>query len=440
LIYITLQRAKTAREAINLMGNLVAQYGYFSEGESFSIADTQEVWVMEMIGKGKYEKGAVWVAQRIPDGYISAHANQARIRTFPLNDPDNCIYSSDVVSFAKKNGFYPRDALDSEFSFSDIYDAVTPEGARFCETRVYSFFRRVKTGIIDTYLSYVQGRNLTNRMPLYIKPDRKISLNDIFNFMRDHFEGTWFDFTSDIGAEAYGLPYRWRPLTWTSDDDNYLHERATSTQQTGFSFVSQLRPNFPARIGGIIWFGVDDSALTLHVPMYCGMKTVPFSFSEENGDMMSFSFNSAFWVFNLVSNYVYARYSLLYPEVIRQITNYERQFINVLVPKIDKIALTLYNSGYVDAALDIVTNFSVTSGDQVVEDWLNYFQYLFTKYMDGNRKFKVANSKIPRVETPGYPQKWYDRIVEETGDHYKIPKTNLVGIKSTTSKLRNIKV
>jgi len=259
--------------------------------------------------------------------------------------------------------------------------------------------------------------------------------------MRDHFEGTWFDFTSDVGAEGYGLPYRWRPLTWTSDDNDYLHERATSTQQTGFSFVSQLRPNLPSRIGGIIWFGVDDSALTLHIPMYCGMKTVPFSFSEQNGDMMTFSFNSAFWVFNLVSNYVYARYSLLYPEVIREITNYEKEFINTLVPKIDKIALTLYNSGYVDAALDIITNFSVTSGDQVVEDWLNYFQYLFTKYMDGNRKFKVANSKIPRVETPGYPQKWYDRIVEETGDHYKIPKTNLGdGIKRTTSKLRNIKV
>jgi len=281
LIYITLQRSKSAREAIKTMGSLVAQYGYYSEGESFSIADPNEVWVLEMIGKGNYEKGAVWVAQRIPDGYVSAHANQARITNFPLNDADNCIYSPDVISFAKKHGFYPSSAADNLFSFSDVYDPVTFDGARFCEGRVYSFFRNVKSSILAQYLDYAQGRNLTNRMPLWIKPDRKISLNDTFSLMRDHFEGTWLEFNSDVGAEAFQLPYRWRPMTWSVGGAEYVHERATSTQQTGFSFVSQLRSNFPSPIGGIIWFGVDDSALTLHVPMYCGMKSIPFSFSEK---------------------------------------------------------------------------------------------------------------------------------------------------------------
>jgi len=414
------------------MGSLVAQYGYYSEGESFSIADPNEVWVLEMIGKGNYEKGAVWVAQRIPDGYVSAHANQARITNFPLNDADNCIYSPDVISFAKKHGFYPSSAADNLFSFSDVYDPVTFDGARFCEGRVYSFFRNVKSSILAQYLDYAQGRNLTNRMPLWIKPDRKISLNDTFSLMRDHFEGTWLEFNSDVGAEAFQLPYRWRPMTWSVGGAEYVHERATSTQQTGFSFVSQLRSNFPSPIGGIIWFGVDDSALTLHVPMYCGMKSIPFSFSEKNGDMMTFSFNSAFWVFNLVNNYVYSRYSVMYPEVYSEIVKYESNFISNIA-YYDRIASTLYKDGYVDAALNYLTNFSVTAGDQVVADWLVLFQKLFTKYMDGNRKFKNPDSVIPRVEYPGYPQSWYPRIVAEAGDHYKY-------LGKESSKLSNRKI
>jgi len=433
LIWITLQRSKNAREAIKTMGSLVAQYGYYSEGESFSIADPNEVWVMEMIGKGSFEKGAVWVAQRIPDGYVCAHANQARITSFPLNDPDNCIYSPDVITFAKKHGFYPAEQADSQFSFSDVYDPVAFGGARFCEARVYSFFRNVKSGIDNQYLDYAQGYNLTNRMPLWIKPDRKISLNDTFTLMRDHYEGTWLQL-KDVGGEAFNMQYRWKPLTWSYGGSEYLNERPTSTQQTGWSFVAQLRSNMPSPIGGILWFGVDDSSLTVHVPMYCGMKSIPNSFSDEIADMMTFSFSSAFWVFNLVNNYVYTRQSVMYPEVYQEIVKYEKIFLSS-VSHVDKVATTLYNNGDIDEALNFITNFSVNAGNQVVSDWLVLFQKLFTKYMDGNRKYRSQNSKIPKVEYPGYPDAWYQRIVQETGDHYKV-----AGGKKSDSKLNNKKI
>jgi len=417
LIYLALQRSKTAREAISVMGSLVAQYGYYSEGESFSLADTNEVWVFEMIGKGKGEVGAVWVALRIPDGYICSHANQARIRTFPLNDPDNCMYSSDVISFAKRKGYYPNDAPDYLFSFSDIYDPVTPDGARFCEARVWSFFNHVNSGM-DRYLDYAQGKNVTNRMPLWIRPDNKISLNDTFTYMRDFYANTWFEFRYDVGAEAAQRPIRWRPLTWTVGNQEYVNERAISTQQTGFSFVAQLRPNYPAPIGGILWFGVDDSALALHVPMYCGMTKVPHSYSEGNGDMMTFSFNSAFWVFNLLNNYVYTRYNLVYPEVLQKIVSYENNFLQT-ISSIDTAALKLWNDGKKSQALGYITDYSVKQGDKVVSDWLVFWQSLFVKYMDGNRKFKNPNGGMPIVEFPGYGDTWYQRVAKETGDRYK---------------------
>jgi dipeptidase len=351
-----------------------------------------------------------------------------------LNDQDNCIYSPDVISFAKTHGFYPKGAPDIQFSFSDVYDPVTTGGARFCEGRVYSFFRNVKSGILEQYLNYILGKNLTNRMPLWIKPDRKISLNDTFTLMRDHFEGTYFEFDMDVGGEGFNLPYRWRPMIWSVDGSQYLHERATSTQQTGWSFVSQLRGNMPNQIGGIIWFGVDDSALTLHVPFYCGMQSIPYSFSDNNGDMMTFSFTSAFWVFNLVNNYVYSRYSIMHPEVYSQIVKYESNFINSIAYH-DKIALTLYNQGDIDEALNYITNFSVSVGNQVVRDWLQLFQFLFTKYMDGNRKYVNPNSKIPNVEFPGYPAPQYKRIVVETGDRYKFDGEGLKNTKFSNKKI-----
>jgi dipeptidase len=299
LIYVALQRAKTAREAIRIMTELVAEYGYYSSGESFSIADPNEVWIMEMIGKGEGQKGAVWVALRIPDGYISGHANHARITTFPLKDKENCLYSPDVVSFARSKGWFS--GKDEEFSFSDVYAPIDFGGARFCEARVWAIFRKVNKDM-DKHLDYAMGHNLTNRMPLWIKPDRKISVQDMFAFMRDYYQGTPLDMTVDVGAGPYGNPYRWRPLTFKVDGATYCNERAVVTQQTGFSFISQSRSWLPNPIGGVLWFSVDDAGSAVYSPMYCGMTEVPHAFAVGNGSMMEFSPDAAFWVFNQVSN------------------------------------------------------------------------------------------------------------------------------------------
>ena len=437
LMYITLQRAKNAREAIRIMTELVADYGYYSSGESFSIADPNEVWILEMIGKGEGNKGAVWVALRIPDGYVSAHANQARIQSFPMadgvtsitfsqrdkiNNPDiACYYADDVITFAKQKGFYTGD--DQSFSFSDVYAPVDFGGARFCEVRVWSFFKSVKAGM-DKYLDYASGHNLKNRMPLWIKPDRKISVENVMDYMRDHLEGTPLDMTRDIGAAPYGNPYRWRPLTFVVDGVTYCNERATATQQTGFVFVSQSRAWLPDPVGGILWFGVDDAASTVFVPMYCGITKVPKAFETGNGAMMDFTFDAAFWVFNLVANYAYTRYNVIHPEIRAEQTELEWKFLNE-TKEIDRKASELYksNSG---AAIDMITQYSVTAGDETLAHWLKFFTYLFTKYMDGNIKekkevpegYKYYN---PKVEFPGYGDAWYRRIVEETGDHFKVP-------------------
>src|SRR6056297_207175 len=323
LIYITLQRAKTAREAINIMAELMDTYGYYSSGESFSISDPNEVWIMELIGKGtkmvtkgrgknavtyNANKGAVWVAVRIPDGYISGHANQARIQQFPLDDPENCLYSEDVIDFAREMGYY--EGSDEDFSFSDTYAPVDFGGARFCDMRVWSFFKEVNDDM-DQYFSYVKGEDLDNRMPLYIKPNRKLSNYDLMNFMRDHLEGTELDMRKDAGAGPFELPYRWRPLYWEVDGKTYCNERTTATQQTGFSFVAESRPGMPDIIGGILWFGVDDAASTVYVPMYCGMTMVPETFAVGNGDLLTYSDDAAFWAFNFVSNFAYLRYNIM---------------------------------------------------------------------------------------------------------------------------------
>ena len=298
LIYFSLQRAKTAREVIRVFGELVSMYGYASSGESFSISDPNEAWILEMIGKGKSEKGAVWVAMRIPDGYVSGHANHPRITQFPMNDPENCIYAPDVISFARKMGYFSGE--DKEFSFSDTYAPLDFGGARFCEARVWAMFNRINSNM-GQYQDYAMGviekgkyDYPTNRMPLWIKPDKKLSVHDVMELMRDHYEGTKMDMNNDIGAGPFACPIRWRPMTWQVDSVGYVHERATSTMQTGFVFVSQSRSWLPDWIGGIHWFGVDDTYTTVFAPMYCGMTKVPESFAEGNGSMLQYSPTSAF--------------------------------------------------------------------------------------------------------------------------------------------------
>ena len=422
LMYIALQRSQTARQAIHWMTSLVAEYGYASEGESFSVSDKDEAWILEMIGKGPGRKGAVWVARRIPDGYICGHANQARITTFPQNDTTECLYAPDVISFAKEKGYFKGD--DKDFSFADAYAPLKFDGARFCEVRVWSMFRKVNSDM-DKYFDYIKGENLKNRLPLWIKPDRKITLQDMMGFMRDHLEGTPLDMTKDLGAGPFGLPYRWRPLNWRADSVEYCNERATSTQQTGFSFVAQSRSWIPDKIGGILWFGVDDAASTVYTPMYSCMTKVPETFAVGNGDMLTYSDNSAFWAFNFVANFCYLRYNVMIGDVKKVQAELETNYISN-TSKIDEMALSLYKKKP-ETAVSYLTNYSVTSGNQTVNQWKDLGHYLLVKYIDGNIK-KEKDGKFVKnpygvpvsPSQPGYPEWYLKKIAEDTGDKLKV--------------------
>jgi dipeptidase len=410
LMYIALQRARTAREAIQVMGDLAARYGYCSSGETFSISDANEVWIMEIIGKGPDNKGAVWVARKIPDGYISAHANQARIRQFPLNDRRTCLYAPDVISFAREQGYF--DGPDEAFSFVDAYAPIDFGALRFCEARVWSMFRRAAPSQ-EFDLNYVRGDVNGKPLPLWIKPDRKLSVHDVMEFMRDHFEGTEFDLSGDIGAGPYRLPYRWRPLTWEVDSVRYCNERATSTQQTGFSFVAQSRSEMPDPVGGILWFSVDDTYSTVYVPMYCGISRVPESYAVGTGSFHEFTWKSAFWVFNFVSNFSYLRYSDMIQDVQKVQRELEGRFL-ADQPIIEKEALELYKRSP-RAAVDYLTEYSVRTGNETVHRWKKLGEFLLYKYLDGNVK-----NELGEVTHPGYPESWYRRIVEEKGDHFRV--------------------
>ncbi|MBN2433155.1 MAG: C69 family dipeptidase [Acidobacteria bacterium] len=412
LMYVTLQRARTAREAVRIMGDLVKEYGYYSSGESFSIADPDDVWIMEMIGKGEGNKGAVWVARRVPDGYICAHANQARIRQFPLDDPENCLYSEDVISFAREKGWYEKP--DEEFSFADTYAPLTFGGVRFCEARVWAMFRRAAPSL-DLPADFVRGEPNAEPMPLWIKPDRKLTVHDIMEFMRDHFEGTEFDMTTGIGAGPYCLPYRWRPLTWEVDGQKYVNERATSTQQTGFSFVAQARHWLPDPIGGILWFSVDDTYSTVYVPMYCGIREVPGSYAVGTGNFYEFSWDSAFWVFNWVSNFTYLRYSDMIQDVRKVQRDLEGQFL-AMQPEIDAAAQELYKQSP-ELARRFLTEYSVKEGNRTVERWRKLGIELLMKYLDGN-----IRDEHGKVKHPGYPPEWYKRIAAEEGERLNVRK------------------
>ncbi|NWJ52834.1 MAG: C69 family dipeptidase [Bacteroidetes bacterium] len=418
LIYIALQRSKTAREAIKVMTNLVAEYGYASEGESFSVSDVNEVWIFEMIGKGVGEKGAVWVARRIPDGYISGHANHARITTFPLNDPENCLYAPDVITFAKKKGYYK--GADADFSFSDTYAPVDFSAARYSEARVWSMFNRLNHEAMVPYLDYAMGKNLSNRMPLWIKPTQKVSVHDVMEIMRDHYENTPMDMTKDMGAGPYDLPYRWRPLSWKVDGVEYLNERAVSTQQTGFSFVAQSRGWLPNTLGGIIWFGVDDTYSTVYTPMYTNISSAPENLKAGNGAMMKFSETSMFWIFNQVANFAYTRYRDMIPEIRARQAQLENKYI-ALVAENDTKYLQLAKQNP-KATVQALTAFSHAQSRNTFTTWKSLYQDLFVKYMDGNIKTVIEGKRDPKVSQPGYGDAWYRKIVTETGDRLKVLK------------------
>lgn len=462
LIYITLQRARTAREAIRLMDELTQKYGYFSEGESFSIADKEEAWIMEMVGKGA-EKGSVWVARRIPDGYISGHANQSRITTFPLDDPDNCLYSKDVISFARKMGWF--DGKDEEFSFRDAYCPLDFGGLRGCEARVWSAFNILGKGkfayedggsLIEKdsydYVDYAMGHNPANNMPLWIKPAGKVSVKDVADVMRDHYEGTPMDMTQDIGAGGNALPYRWRPMGFTYDGKEYTNERAIATQQTAFWFVGQSRGNYPDVLGGIIWFGTDDAATSYVTPIYTNSEIVPECFREGNGDMLTYSSTSSFWLNNRVANACYKMYNYMAPFVRKHIDRFENSQISEGVPQTDAKALELYNDiaekemkkqskknpGYDpmtdtgDAFLQVkqyLTSYSVSTADAIFSAWKKMEETLLVKFIDGNVKAQNEDGTFvhsPESEgipdgltQPGYTEYWKEAVAHFHGDVVK---------------------
>ena len=412
LIYIALERAKTAREAIEVMTTLAETYGYASEGESFSIADPNEAWILEMIGKGKGRKGALWVAYRLPDGTISAHANQSRIRQFPLNDPKNALYSRDLIPFAREHGWFKGN--DKDFSFADTYAPLSFGALRFCEARVWSLFRRAAPSQ-DLPIDYVKAVKGAKPLPLCIKPDHKLDVRDAMELMRDHFEGTEFDMTKDVGAGPFASPYRWRPMTWKLDGQEYLHERAISTQQTGFSFVAQSRAWLPDPVGGVLWFGVDDTYTTCYVPISCGVQAPPHAFAEGTGDFNSFSWDSAFWTFNFVSNYTYTRWS----DMIQDVQKVQREFEGRFTagqPDVDRRALALYKEDP-GLAKDYLTKRAAEATAEVVTRWQKLGQFLIWKYLDGNVRDEKGKVTFPR-----YPDAWYRRIVKDHGPVIEMKK------------------
>lgn len=416
LIYIALERSRTPREAIKVMTDLVKEYGYASEGESFSIADANEAWIMELIGKGGKEKGAVWVARRIPDDCISGHANHSRIHQFPMNDKENCLYSPDVVKFAKKQGYYSGN--DKDFSFSRAY-AITDMGAtRGCDGRVWAYFNKFTPGM-DTYLPWVMKAE-GEPFPLWVKPAKKVSVDDMKWMMRDHFEDTPMDMTKDVGAGPYTVPYRWRPLTYKVDGKTYLHERAIATQQTGFSFVSQMNAAHPESMRGILWFGVDDANTCVYIPVYNCVTKVPHEFAPGNGDLLTLSWDAAFWVNNYVANQAYNRYSQMIPD-IRRVQKGEEDACTAEVGALLAEIPSMDDA----AARKRLNDHTAMASARYVKAYKNLGDYLLVKYLDGNVK-KEKDGKFERTpegmpvypDFPGYDENYYRSIVTSTGDHF----------------------
>lgn len=423
LIIITLQRSKTAEEAIRVMTDLVAANGYRSTGETFTIADPNNVWILEMIGKGPDVKGAVWVARRVPDDCVCAHANHSRITTFPLNDRANCRYSKDVISFAKEKGYFH--GKNSDFSFSDAYDPMSFAAHRFCDARVWSAYRQLDT-TMNKYIDYVLGKS-SERMPLWIKPTQKVSLNKLKNLMRDHFEDTPLSMANDPGSQPFGNPCRFSPRTWEVDGVTYFNETPTASQTNAFSFVAQMRSWLPDMVGGVLWYGVDDATFTVYVPLYCGITEVPACFKKGNGSLLEFSETSAYWAFNIVSNLAYSKYSYMSKDIKRVQSELENKFENNL-DVLEEAAKSLYAKSP-EYASQFLTEYSLNQARITVNQWKYLFQFLSVKYADGNVKlerkgrFIDNGSGVPEhIDRPGYSDWFYRQIVNETGDRYKLPE------------------
>ena len=444
LIYVTLQRARTAREAIQTIVALANEFGYPSEGESFSIADPDEAWVMDLIGKGKEEKGIVWVARRVPDGYICAHANQSRITRFPLDDPENCLYAPDVISFARKMGWFAGE--DAEFSFRDAYNPLDFGGARACDARAWSAFNILCDGQFtyvneageevtapaSDWLDYAMGYDLKGEMPLFVKPARKLTVKDVADVMRDHFEGTPMDMRTDAGAGGNALPYRWRPMHFKYDGKEYVNERAIATQQTGFWFVAQARGWLPDEIGGLDWFGCDDAATSYLTPIYASTNEVPDCFRVGNGDLLHYSPTASFWVNNRIANACYKMYDRMEPVVRAEIDAFENAQLEAVAAQ-DARMLAIYNRnvrhpGGKRAVRKIrreLTRFSVGTAQKQFDNWVRLEELLLVKFIDGNVKAQDEDGAFlhsgyhagspEKLEQPGYTEKWKEAAAKDNG-------------------------
>lgn len=421
LIHITLQRSQTAQEAIQVMTNLVEKYGYCSSGETFSIADPNEVWIMEMIGKGPDVKGAVWVALRIPDNCISVHSNHSRITTFPLNDRLNCRYSRDVISFAKEKGYF--DGRNKDFSFSDAYDPMSFNARRFCDARVWTIYKNIAKDTYN-YIDYILGKS-EERLPLWIRPDNNVSLLQLKNLMRDHFENSPLSLANDPGAEPYGAEYRYEPRTWEVNGKTYFNESPIAGPKNAFSFVAQMRNWLPDKLGGVLWFGVDDATFTVYVPIYCGTTEVPKCFRKGNGGLLHFSWDAAYWVFNWVSSMAYSKYKYIAPDIKKLQADFEQKLEDNL-EVVEIAAQSLYKKSP-DYAIRFLTEYSESQATLMMEQWKKLGEFLMVKYTDGNIK-RERNGRfihngwdVPEnIEMPGYSDKFYKDIIEATGDKYEM--------------------
>lgn len=419
LIYVTLQRAKTAREAISVMTSLVEKYGYCSEGETFSICDPNEAWIMEMMGTGPGSKGVVWVAMRIPDNAICAHANQSRIGKFDMKDKKNVLYSKNVISYARKMGWFT--GKDADFSWKNTYARPDFSGRRFCDARVWSFFNHYQKGF-DRYLPWALGKDPNAEdMPLWIIPDRKLSVHDVEMGMRDHYEGTALALdTTNVGGGIYQMPYRPTPLQFKVDGKTYFNERPISTQQTAFSFVSQLRSWMPREIGGVIWFGNDDANMVAYTPVYCGNTVQPECYNTPGADAVTFSDKNAFWVCNWVSNMVYPRYSQIFPELQTLRDSLEASYF-AQQADFEKKAMELYSTNK-PAALRMLNDYSVEKAQQMLAEWKNLAVRIIVKYNDMGVKQEKDGKILKKVMRPGYPESFARKLVKETGDWYAVPE------------------
>lgn len=403
LMILALQRSATAREAIEVIGNLVKDYGYRGPGESFSIADKNEAWIMEIIGPGKGGRGAVWVARRVPDGYVCCHSNKARIGEFPLDDPENCLYSENVISVAVEKGLFDPDAGES-FNFHKAYDPDNCDNRHYAGSRVWSIFRRVAPSL-NLSTDYCRGVSGARPYPLWIKPDTRLSTKDVFALMRDHYEGTEFDMTQGLAAGPFGNPNRWRDIDWKIDGVTYSWERPISTQQTAYSVVAQLRSSLPDPVGGVLWYGMDDTYTTCYTPLYSCIESLPPSF--DTGSLKAFSWDSAWWTFNLVANYACLKYSYMIRD-IQAVQNDIEDHLLGLQPAIEATAAHLYQS---DPALmrRYLTDYSVSHGESTVQRWRELAKHLITKYNDGYIHGRGV----------GYPESWLRKVLEDDPRPYR---------------------